>query len=236
MASPITRRERGSGHRAYEKALGMLDGHREHAADHVAALDNFARLYFEMGYPDIAAHMEGNVLRAYEGLGDHANVARSCVTFANLEINGDHRHKGKEYLKRALHEAKQSSGLDQNFFARVSSTQGWLALLSGNTAAAISGYTHAVELSTTAHGENHPLTGWGYMLLGKAHALVGQNAAALEEMQKGFRILEQSEGSDNPKYLGSRNRLFTGAVTVGRTCEGCPIEGCCGAGVREAES
>jgi tetratricopeptide (TPR) repeat protein len=188
---------------AYEKALGMLDGHREYAADHAAALDNFARLYFDMGYPDIAVRMEGNVLREYEGLGDNANVARSCVTFASLEINEGHRRKGKEYLQRALREAKPASGLDQDFFAQVSSTQGWLALMGGDTAAAISNYTHALGLWTAAHGENHLLTGWGYMLLGKAHAQAGQNAEALAEMQKGLRILEQSAGSNNAKYLAA---------------------------------
>jgi hypothetical protein len=94
----------------------MLDGHREYAADHAAALDNFARLYLDMGYPDIALHMEDNVLWAYEGLGDHANVARSCVTLAGLKINGGHRRKGKEYLQRALQEAKSASALDQDFW------------------------------------------------------------------------------------------------------------------------
>jgi tetratricopeptide (TPR) repeat protein len=188
---------------AYEKALGVLEGHREHAVDHAAALDNFARLYLDMGDPDIAVHMEGNVLRAYEGLGDHANVARSSVTLASLEINEGHRRKGKEYLQRALREAKQASGLDQDFFAQVSSTQGWLALLGGDTAAAISDYEHAVELWKAAHGENHLLTGWGYMLLGKAYAQAGQNTVAGEEMQKGLRILEQSAGSNSTKYLAA---------------------------------
>ena len=181
----------------------MLDGHREYAANHAAALDNFARLYLDMGYPHIAVRMEGSVLRAYGGLGDHANVARSCVTLASLEINEDHRRKGKKYLERALRETKPASELDQDFFAQVSSTQGWLALLGGDTAAAISDYTYAFRLWTAAHGENHILTGWGYMLLGKAYAQAGQNAVALDEMQKGLRILEQSAGSNNAKYLAA---------------------------------
>jgi tetratricopeptide (TPR) repeat protein len=188
---------------AYEKALSMLDGHREHAADHAAALDNFARLYLDLGNLDIAVRMEGHVLRAYQGLGDHANVARSCVTLASLEINEGRHRKGKEYLQRALREAKSASGLDQDFFAQLSSTQGWLALLGGDTAAAISDYTHALGLWTAAHGEDHILTGWGYMLLGKAHAQAGQSAVALKEMQQGLRILEQSAGPNNAKYLAA---------------------------------
>ena len=80
----------------------MLDGHREYAANHAAALDNFARLYLDMGYPHIAVRMEGSVLRAYGGLGDHANVARSCVTLASLEINEAHRRKGKKLVQKPL--------------------------------------------------------------------------------------------------------------------------------------
>jgi tetratricopeptide (TPR) repeat protein len=188
---------------AFEEALRILDGHPEYAADHAAALDNFAQLYLEMGYPDIAMRMEGNVLSAYEGLGDHANVARSCITLAGLEINEGHRRKGSEYLQRALRQSKLTSGLDQDFFAQVSSTQGWLALLGGDTAAAISEYTHAVELWEAAHGESHMLTGWGYMLLGKSYAQAGRNALAMEEMRKGLRILERSTGTNSVKYLAA---------------------------------
>jgi tetratricopeptide (TPR) repeat protein len=166
-------------------------------------LDNFAQLYLEMGSPDIAMRMEGNVLSAYEGLGDHANVARSCITLAGLEINDGQHRKGKDYLQRALREAKLASGLDQDFFAQVSSTQGWLALLGGDMAAAISEYTHAVELWAAAHGENHMLTGWGYMLLGKSYAQAGQNAVAMEDMRRGLRILEQSTGTNSVKYLAA---------------------------------
>jgi tetratricopeptide (TPR) repeat protein len=188
---------------AYEKALQILSGHQEYAADRAAVLDNFAQLYLEMGSPDTTMRMEGNVLRAYEGLSDHTNVARSCITLAGLEINEGHRRKGKDYLQRALREAKLAIGLDEDFFAQVSSTQGWLALLSGDTAAAISEYTHAVELWAAAHGRDHMLTGWGYMLLGKSYAQAGQNAVAMEEMRKGLGILEQSTGTNSVKYLAA---------------------------------
>ncbi|HZD77315.1 MAG TPA: hypothetical protein VE218_09935 [Acidobacteriaceae bacterium] len=188
---------------AYEKALHMLSGQQEYAADRAAVLDNFAQLYLEMGNPDIAMRMEGNVLSAYKALHDHANVARSCITLAGLEINEGHHRTGKEYLQRALREAKLASGLDEDFFAQVSSTQGWLALLGGDTAAAISEYTRAEELWASAHGENHMLTGWGYMLLGKSYAQAGRNAVALEEMRMGLRILEQSTGTNSVKYLAA---------------------------------
>ena len=138
-----------------------------------------------------------------KGLAITRNVARSCVTLAGLEINQGHRCKGSEYLQQAVQEAKLAIGLDQDFYAQISSTRGCLALLGGDTAAAISVYTHAVELWATAHGENHMLTGWGYMLLGKSYARAGQNAVVLEEMRKGLRILERSTGTNSVKYLAA---------------------------------
>lgn len=126
---------------ACEKALHLLSQRQEYAADHAATLDNFAQLYLEIGYPDIAMRMDGYVLKAYEGLGDHTNVARSCITLAGLEINEGHHRKGREYLQR--------------------------------------------------------------MLLGKSYAQAGQSAVAMEEMRKGLRILEQSTGTNNVKYLAA---------------------------------
>jgi tetratricopeptide (TPR) repeat protein len=189
---------------AYEKALHILSHTPEGAVDHASALDNFARLSLDTGHPDTALRMETDALKEYEGLPDHADIARSCATLASLEINRGHRREGKEYLSRALHEAGLASGLDQDFYAAVSSAQGWLALLNKDTTTAISAYAHAIELWRDAHGEQHMLTGWGYMLLGKSYAQAGQNDKALEQMRKGLNILDQAVGSSDPKYLAAQ--------------------------------
>jgi tetratricopeptide (TPR) repeat protein len=189
---------------AYEKALHILSHTPEGAVDHASALDNFARLSLDTGHPDTALRMETDALKEYEGLSDHADIARSCATLASLEINRGHRREGKEYLSRALQEAGLSSGLDQDFYATVWSAQGWLALLNKDTTTAISAYAHAIELWRAAHGEQHMLTGWGYMLLGKSYAQAGQNDKALEQMRKGLNIVDQAVGSNDPKYLAAQ--------------------------------
>ena len=189
---------------AYEKALHILSHSPEGTADHASALDNFARLSLDTGHPDTALRMETNALNEYEGLSDHADIARSYTTLASLEINRGHRREGKEYLSRALQEAGLTSGLDHDFYAAVSSAQGWLALLNKDTATAISAYAHAVESWSAAHGEQHMLTGWGYMLLGKSYAQAGQNDKGLEQMRKGLNILDQAVGSSDPKYLAAQ--------------------------------
>jgi tetratricopeptide (TPR) repeat protein len=189
---------------AYEKALHVLSHAPEGALDHASALDNFARLSLDTGHPDTALRMETDALKEYEGLSDHADIARSCATFASLEINRGHRREGKKYLSRALQEAGLASGLDQDFYAAVWSARGWLALLNKDSTTAISAYAHAIELWRAAHGEEHMLTGWGYMLLGKSYAQASQNDKALEQMRKGLNILDQAVGSGDPKYLAAQ--------------------------------
>lgn len=189
---------------AYEKALHILSHIPEGAVDHASALDNFARLSLDTGHPDTALHIETDALKEYERLSDHADIARSCATLASLEISRGHRREGKKHLSRALQEAGLASGLDQDFYAAVWSAQGWLALLNKDTTTAISAYAHAIELWCAAHGEQHMLTGWGYMLLGKSYAHAGQNDKALEQMRKGMNILDQTVGSSDLKYLAAQ--------------------------------
>jgi hypothetical protein len=54
---------------------------------------------------------------------------------------------------------------------------------------------------TKRHGEEHPYTGWGYLLLGDAHAEAGQLTTALEEMRQGIAILDRTLSRQNPRYL-----------------------------------
>jgi tetratricopeptide (TPR) repeat protein len=189
---------------AYEKALHILSHSWEEAADHASALDNFARLSLDTGHPDTALRMETSALREYEGLSDHADIARSFATLASLEISQGHPRQGKDYLSRALQEAGLATGLDRDFYAAVSSAQGWLALLNKDTATAIAAYSHAVELWSDAYGEHHMLTGWGYMLLGKSYAQAGQCDEALEQMRKGLNILDRAIGPSDPSILPRR--------------------------------
>jgi len=202
----IANQQRGDFMRAqseYEQAIRMLSSNQAYRRDYAAVLDNLARLYLDLGNAEIALSMEKKILAVYGALRDHAAIARSYATLADLELNQGHSRKGKRYLSRALHEAKLACDLDEDFLATVSSTQAWLAQMDGNTGAAISGYARAVSLWTKQHGERHMLTGWGYMLLGKSYAQAGRQDLALETMRKGLSILSQTIGSNNPKYVAS---------------------------------
>jgi hypothetical protein len=70
-------------------------------------------------------------------------------------------------------------------------------------------YRQALDLSRRFHGEEHPFTGWNYLLLGKAHAEAGQLTTALEEMRQGIAVLDRMLDHQNPGTLQRRWRIRT---------------------------
>jgi tetratricopeptide (TPR) repeat protein len=178
---------------------------------YIAVLDNFARLYLDMGYPEIAISVERHMLPLCEKVQDHAAIARSYVTLANLELNRGRRNEGKKYLSRALQEEKSTNNLDEDFFATIASTEEWLAQLDNDKVTAISNYSRAVELWSKRHGDQYPLTGWGYMLLGRSYAQAGQLAIALEKYAQRFRHYRQDSECDQPEVSRCGIGLFAGA-------------------------
>jgi hypothetical protein len=64
-------------------------------------------------------------------------------------------------------------------------------------------YRQALDLSRRVHGEEHPFTGWNYLLLGQSHAEAGQLTTALEEMRQGIAALDRMLGHQNPRYLAA---------------------------------
>lgn len=187
----------------YERAVSVLSQEQADEKNYAAALDNFARLYLDMGHPELAISMEKHVLAICKKLQDHAAIARSDVTLANLELNQGQRRKSQKFLSGALLEEKATTTLDDDFSATIASTQGWIAQLANDNVTAISCYQRAVELWTREHGQQHLLTGWGYMLLGRSYAQTGQNAIALDNMRKGLSILEKTASAADPKYLAA---------------------------------
>ena len=187
--------------RAYERALPLLLDHKAPSAEYAAALESLADLYQNMGNVTVAIGMDRKALALYERTQLHGAVARSCANLAGLELSEGHRKDGSKYLTRAVEEAKSAKDLDEDFFAAVSSTQAWLARLDGDTAAEVTGYQRAVDLWAQKHGDEHMLTGWGYMLLGGAQLQDGRNSVALDDMRRGLGILSRTVGSASPKYI-----------------------------------
>jgi hypothetical protein len=62
-------------------------------------------------------------------------------------------------------------------------------------------YRKALDLWRRRHGEEHPFTAWGHLLLGDAQFEAGQLTTALDEIKQGVAILDRTVGHQNPHYL-----------------------------------
>jgi hypothetical protein len=109
--------------------------------------------------------------------------------------------KGSKYLERAVREARLATDLGDDDRIAIASLQGWKARLDGDLAMSVVRYRQALDLSKRFHGDEHPFTGWDYLLLGAAHAESGELAVALGEAKQGIAILQRGLGDRNPRYL-----------------------------------
>jgi tetratricopeptide (TPR) repeat protein len=108
---------------------------------------------------------------------------------------------GNKYLARAVKEAKVATDLEDDDRAAISSLQGWQAQLNGDFPMSIAGYGKALDLWRRRHGEEHPYTAWGHLLLGDAQYEAGQLAEALTEIKQAVAVLDRILGHNNPHYL-----------------------------------
>jgi tetratricopeptide (TPR) repeat protein len=186
---------------AFEQALYLLQSLPENVRDYAAALDNFGLLYRAMGQLETATDLRLKTLHIYEQIGDHSGIARACNNLASLALMQRDMKKAAKYLKRSAEEMKVATALDDDDVAAIYSMQAEFANVNGNTQAAIDGYEHAMQLWKRAHKGDHQNTGWGYVLLGRAHANAGRIDEATREMQQGLSILDRTLGRTNPHYL-----------------------------------
>lgn len=191
----------GAAQHAYEHALSILQALPERVQDYASALDNFGYLYRVMGQFEAAANLRLKALHVYEQIEDHSGIARVCNNLASLALEQRDMKKAKKYLERSAEEMKIATALDDDDVGAVYSMQAAFAGLNGNIQAEIDGYEHAMQVWRRAHREDHPNTGWGYILLGRAHADAGRTAEAAKEMQQGLGILDRTLGRGSRHYL-----------------------------------
>ncbi|MGA7753350.1 MAG: tetratricopeptide repeat protein [Candidatus Sulfotelmatobacter sp.] len=187
--------------RAFEQSIRLLERSYDRSRDYAMALDNFGGLLLAMGQPEAAGRMREKALHVYEKTNDHTGVAIACNNLAGVAFEEKSLRRGKKYLQRARREAELASGLDDDDRAAIFSMQGWLALLEGDALGAASAYQQSLDLWRQRHGEEHPSTGWGYVLVGNAKAEAGELPSALADMQKGLAVLDRTAGRQSARYL-----------------------------------
>jgi len=188
----------------FERAISTLKGDPAHPGDYASVLENYAALYADAGELSAAAAMWQKAFRLRRQTGDHAGAARSLLNLAEVGLAHKHVSEARQYLQDASEEMNLATDLaddDHMFFLE---TKAWLDMTENHTTAAIAGFQSALELSIKTRGEQHWLTGWEHMLLGKAYFQSADTNSALADMQEGLAILEHSLGRKNSKYLVSQ--------------------------------
>ena len=186
---------------AYERSLRIFAGDTEHIADYANSLEYSARLYAAMGQEQMAMKMGSKAAEIDVQRNDHSGLARIYTNFAKVAIQEHHRKAARQFLEKATAESHLSNEMTDDENAALFATQAWFASTNGNAGEAVAGYTHALELWKRSHGEQHALTGWGYVLLGQAWSTKGQTQDALMDLRQGLAILQETVGPQNPKYL-----------------------------------
>jgi len=176
---------------AYEESLRILEGLPDNIRDYAMALNDFGALYVATGQLEVAEKLRSKALGLYEKVKDHGGIARSSGDLAGSAFSQKNVAMGSKYLERAVKEARLASDLDDDDRAAIASLQGWKAQLNGDVAMSIVRYRQALDLSRRSHGEEHPFTGWSYLLLGAAHAEAGQLTTGLGEMRQGLAVLDR---------------------------------------------
>lgn len=188
---------------AYEESLRILENLPDNLQDYAMVLDDFGGLYLSTGQFETAERMKTKALGLYEKIDDHAGIVRASYDLATVAFSQGKVAAGDKYLKRAVKESRAANGLDDDDRATIASLQGWQAQFDGDYPLSSAKYRQALDLWRRLHGEEHPYTGWGYLLLGDADAAVGQLTAALEEIKQSIAILGRSLGRQNPQYLSA---------------------------------
>jgi tetratricopeptide (TPR) repeat protein len=191
----------GDSQHAYERSIRTFEGLPDHIKDYAMALDDFGGLYLATGQTELAVRLRQKALDLYEKISYHAGITRASSNLAGIAFTRQKTNEGRRYLERAIQEAKLANDLDDEDLAAIASMQGWLAHLDGDLATSVSRYRQSLDLLIKRHGEEHPFAGWGYMLLGRAHAEAGQLTKALAEVNQGRAILGRTLDNQNPKYL-----------------------------------
>ncbi len=186
---------------AFEESLHILENLPDNIQDYAMALDDFGGLYVATGQFEVANKLRTKAFGLYEKVGDHAGIARASGDLAGTAFSQKEVERGSRYLERAVKEARLANDLGDDDRAAIASLRGWQAQLDGDFTMSVVRYGQALDLLRKRHGEEHPYTGWGYLLLGDAHAEAGQLTTALEEMRQGIAILDRTLSRQNPRYL-----------------------------------
>jgi tetratricopeptide (TPR) repeat protein len=190
-----------SARRCYEQAAHIFRHEPSGKANYGAALDNLADWYRATGNLRAARKLEKNALEQYQQAGDHAGAAWALMHLAVIELTGKRLFDAQQDVDEADREAGAASNRSDDFVAALYSAEGWLEALEGNTSTVIFDYSQSLAFRAC---KSCMLTGWEYVLLGKAYVNDGQLNNGLDDMRKGLVILSSTSGQHSLWYLAAQ--------------------------------
>jgi tetratricopeptide (TPR) repeat protein len=217
---------------SFESALAIFRNNPRYALDYAAALNHIGGLYRATGDLVAAQKIWEEAAEIDTAQGDHEALLGLYTNLSELELDLNHLRVSKEYLDHARMEAKSADTSD-DAKAALAVTKASVASAEGSKLETVRYYSEALQAWQHGHGEAHPLTGWGHLLLGSAYAKDDDLADALASINKGLSILEHSVGTTDPKYLLGQIEYSRVLDQAGQHAEAAGIRGTAERAMRE---
>ena len=186
---------------SFENALRLLDTPGQPSSDYASALDYDAGLEQLRGNFALARKLLDRAAVIAAQLGSHTQYAGVLLHLAGLETQQQQYREARTTLENARAEFHLAGDSARNIAPDFYGTSGWISTLTHKSHQAVTDYTAALNACTRLYGEQHMLTGWAYILLGRAQAADHNLPAGLASMQTGLAILKQTIGDSNQRYL-----------------------------------
>jgi len=187
----------------YEKALALLDRDGQHPTEYATTLGALATLYAELGQTDTAKHVLLRSVRLFEKDGDHAQIAMVWNDLATMAADAHSRREAHKCIARSLAESQIAINITPDETAALTATEASIAELDGDPHTAISKYQHSLALWKQSHEDQHPQTGWLYILLGGAYLQAGDLPDARATTSRGLSLLEATSGRQSPRFFAA---------------------------------
>jgi hypothetical protein len=122
---------------------------------------------------------------------------------ATIAADGHSRREAHKCIARSIAESQRATNITPDETAALTATEASIAELDGDPHTAISDYQHSLALWKQSHEDQHPQTGWLYVLLGGAYLQAGDTADARQTTSRGLTLLEASSGRQSPRFLAA---------------------------------
>ena len=177
----------------YESALGTLKNYPD-SQDYARTLACLGGLKRDTGDLKLAKQLLLQALDLESHRQDRVGLGWTNLHLAGVAIRENQLKAAEKYIREAREDALRSHPTPSDLLADIEGTLGWLDTARGRHDEAVSDFIDALNQSKLAFGERHPVTGWAFLLLGRARAADGDVSGGLQDMRTGLEIIRVAQG------------------------------------------